>query len=146
MSMQNLLLLAGLEALGVCPCRILLLLEELKALGVCPCRILFLLAGLEALGACPCRILFPSPPLVLPQGGVGDRHLVNPKRAKPPPKGAVQSILWKVVSMFRNSRSNVAGGRNSTPSESRSKFHCSGSSLSARMISYCCSTCFHLSP
>ena len=25
-------------------------------------------------------------------GGVGDRHLVNPKRAKPPPKGAVQSI------------------------------------------------------
>ena len=34
----------------------------------------------------------PSPPLVLPQGGVGDRHLVKPKRAKPPPKGAVQSI------------------------------------------------------
>ena len=35
----------------------------------------------------------PFPPLVLPQGGgVGDRHLVNPKRAKPPPKGAVQSI------------------------------------------------------
>ena len=33
-----------------------------------------------------------SPPLVLPQGGVGDRHLVNPKRAKLPPKGAVQSI------------------------------------------------------
>ena len=33
-----------------------------------------------------------SPPLVLPQGGPGDRHLVNPKRAKPPPKGAVQSI------------------------------------------------------
>ena len=33
----------------------------------------------------------PSPPLVLPQGGVGHRHLVNPKRAKPPPKGAVQS-------------------------------------------------------
>ena len=33
-----------------------------------------------------------SPPLVLPQGGVGDRHLGNPKRAKPPPKGAVQSI------------------------------------------------------
>ena len=32
------------------------------------------------------------PPLVLPQGGVGDRHLVNPKRAKPPPKGAVQSF------------------------------------------------------
>ena len=34
----------------------------------------------------------PSPPLVLPQGGVGDRLLVNPKRAKPRPKGAVQSI------------------------------------------------------
>ena len=34
----------------------------------------------------------PSPPLVLPQGGMGDRHLVNPKRAKPWPKGAVQSI------------------------------------------------------
>ena len=33
-----------------------------------------------------------SPPLVLPQGGLGDRHLVNPNRAKPPPKGAVQSI------------------------------------------------------
>ena len=34
----------------------------------------------------------PSPPLVLPQGWVGDRHLVNPQKAKPPPKGAVQSI------------------------------------------------------
>ena len=34
----------------------------------------------------------PSPPLVLPQGGMGDHHLVNPKRAKPWPKGAVQSI------------------------------------------------------
>ena len=34
----------------------------------------------------------PSPPLVLPQWGVGDRHLVNPKRAKPRPKAAVQSI------------------------------------------------------
>ena len=34
----------------------------------------------------------PSPPLVLPQVGVGDRHLVKPKRAKPPPKGVVQSI------------------------------------------------------
>ena len=40
----------------------------------------------------------PSPPFVVPRplsfprGGVGDRHLVNPKRAEPPPKGAVQSI------------------------------------------------------
>ena len=43
----------------------------------------------------------PSPPLVLPQGGVGDRHLLNPKFfvaarcvvvAKPPPKSAAQSI------------------------------------------------------
>ena len=43
----------------------------------------------------------PSPPLVLPQGGVGDRHLLNPKIfiaahcvvvAKPPPKSAAQSI------------------------------------------------------
>ena len=41
------------------------------------------------------------PPLVLPQGGVGDRHLLNPKFfvaahcvvvAKPPPKSAAQSI------------------------------------------------------
>ena len=73
----------------------------------------------------------PSPPLVLPQGGLGDRHLVNPKRAKPPPKGAVQSTH---VSMFRNSRSNGAGQRNSTPSESRSKFHYIGSPFSAHMI------------
>ena len=52
--MQNLLLLAKLQALGVCPCKVyyfgrtggkgrlsmqsLLLLVELKALGVCPCR------------------------------------------------------------------------------------------------------------
>ena len=43
--------------------------------------------------------MYPHPPFVVPRplsfprgGGVGDRHLVNPKRAKPPPKGAVQSI------------------------------------------------------
>ena len=36
--------------------------------------------------------------------------------------------------MFRNSRSNGAGRRNSTPSESRSKFHYMGSPLSTRMI------------
>ena len=44
--------------------------------------------------------MYPSPPIVIPRllsfprggGGVGDRHLVNPKRAKPPPKGAVQRI------------------------------------------------------
>ena len=43
----------------------------------------------------------PSPPLVPPQGGMGDRHLLNPKFfvaahcvvvAKPPPKKAAQSI------------------------------------------------------
>ena len=43
-----------------------------------------------------------TPPLVLPQGEVGDRHLLNPKFfvaahcvvvAKPPPKSAAQSIL-----------------------------------------------------
>ena len=45
---------------------------------------------------CACTAV-PSPPFVVsrplsfPRGGVGDRHLVNPKRAKPP-KGAVQSI------------------------------------------------------
>ena len=36
--------------------------------------------------------------------------------------------------MFKNSRSNGAGQRNSTHSESRSKFHYIGSPLSARMI------------
>ena len=46
---------------------------------------------------CPPPPPCPSPPLSFPptcpsQGGVGDRHLVNPKRAKPPPKGAIQSI------------------------------------------------------
>ena len=47
---------------------------------------------------CPLAPSVPSPPLVLPcplffpKGGMGDRHLVNPKRARPPPKGAVQSI------------------------------------------------------
>ena len=34
----------------------------------------------------------PLAPCPSPGGGVGDRHLVNPKRAKPPPKGAVRSI------------------------------------------------------
>ena len=38
------------------------------------------------------------------------------------------------MSTFRNSRSNGAGRRNSTPSESRSKFHYIGSPLSMRMI------------
>ena len=59
MSMQNLLLLAELKVLGMCPCRIyyfwtgrtggigrvamqnLLLLAELKVLGMCPCRIFY---------------------------------------------------------------------------------------------------------
>ena len=45
--------------------------------------------------------LCPSPPLVLPQGGVGDRHFFNPEFfvaphcvvvEKPPPKSAAQSI------------------------------------------------------
>ena len=36
--------------------------------------------------------------------------------------------------MFKNSRSNGSGRKNSTPSESRSKFHYIGSPLSARMI------------
>ena len=36
--------------------------------------------------------------------------------------------------MFKNSRSNGAGRKNSTPSESRSKFHYIGSPLSARTI------------
>ena len=36
---------------------------------------------------------FPAPcPSPGGGGGLGDRHLVNPKRAKPPFKGAVQSI------------------------------------------------------
>ena len=43
------------------------------------------------------RTPVPSPPLVLPHPlsfprGGGGRHLVNPKRARPRPKGAVQSI------------------------------------------------------
>ena len=95
---------------------------------------------------CPTRAFFnhrhfslqvppcPSPPLVLPQGGLGDCHLVNPKRAKPWPKGAVQSIPVESGEHLQNSRSNGAGGRNSTPSESRSKFHYIGSPLSTRMI------------
>ena len=38
--MQNLLLLAELKVLGVCPCRIFYL-AELGALGECPCRIYY---------------------------------------------------------------------------------------------------------
>ena len=45
-----------------------------------------------------------------------------------------KAFLWKVVSMFKNSSSNGAGQRNSTLSESRSKFHYIGSPLSACMI------------
>ena len=37
--MQNLLLLAALNALGVCPCRICFFWPKLKSLGVWPCRI-----------------------------------------------------------------------------------------------------------
>ena len=42
-------------------------------------------------------LVHPPPPLSFPAPcpspvGVGNRHLVNPKRAKPLPKGAVQSI------------------------------------------------------
>ena len=39
----------------------------------------------------PPPLSFPAP-CPSPRGGVGDRHLVNPERAKPSPKGAVQSI------------------------------------------------------
>ena len=38
--MQNILLLAELKALGVCPCKIFLL-AELGALSVYPCRIYY---------------------------------------------------------------------------------------------------------
>ena len=80
----------------------------------------------------------PSPPLVLPQGGLGDRHLLKPKIfvaahcvvvAKPPPKSAAQSIPVESVSMCKSSRSSGAGPRKFTPSWSRSRSPYIGSPL-----------------
>ena len=39
------------------------------------------------------------------------------------PHCRIKAFLWKVVTMFRNSRSNGAGPRNFTPSHSWSEFH-----------------------
>ena len=73
-SMQNLLLLAELKALGVCPCRIhyfwqnrrhwvcahakFITLGRTEGIGCVPMQNLLLLAELKALGVCPCRIYY----------------------------------------------------------------------------------------
>ena len=73
-------------------------------------------------------------PLSFPRRGWGTVTWGTPKGPSHRPRMLSKVFLWKVVSMFKNSRSNGAGQRNSTPSESRSKFHYIGSPLSARMI------------
>ena len=68
-------------------------------------------------------------------GGGGGPSLGEPQKGPSQrPRVLSKAFLWKVVSMFKNSRSNGEGQGNSTPSESRSKFHYIGSPLSARMI------------
>ena len=57
MPMQNLLLLAELKALGVCPCRIYYF-RRTGGIGRVPMQNLLLLAELKALGVCPCRIYY----------------------------------------------------------------------------------------
>ena len=85
--------------------------------------------------------LYPPPPLSFPapfpslEGGGGGPSLGEPQKGPSHrPRVLSKAFLWKVVSMFKNSRSNGAGRRNSTPSESRSKFPYIGSPLGARMI------------
>ena len=72
MPMQNLLLLAEPEALGVCPCKIyyfwqnqghwvcahaeFITFGRIEGIGCVPMQNLLLLAGRKALGVCPCRI------------------------------------------------------------------------------------------
>ena len=74
MPMQNLLLLAELKALGVCPCRIYYFWQNRRqwvcahakfsafgrpeGIGCVPMQNLLLLAELKALGVCPCRIYY----------------------------------------------------------------------------------------
>ena len=68
-------------------------------------------------------------------GGVGGPSLGEPQKGPSHrPRVLSKAFPWKAVSMFKNSRSNGVGRRNSTPSESRSKFHYIGSPLSAHMI------------
>ena len=55
-----------------------------------PCTETCMGQDLRAIGTVPPPLVLPRP-LSFPRG-VGDRHLVNPKSAKPLPKGAVQSI------------------------------------------------------
>ena len=70
--MQNLLLLAQLKALGVCPCRIyyswqnrrlwvcahakFIEFGKTEGIGCVPMQNFLLLVQLKALGVCPCRI------------------------------------------------------------------------------------------
>ena len=86
----------------------------------------------------PSRVL--PPPLVLPQGGVGDRHLLNPKFLlqltvllwqNHHPIVLPKAFQWKVVSMCKSSRSSGAGPRKFTPSWSRSWSPYIGSPLKA---------------
>ena len=72
--MQNLLLLAELKALGVCPCRIyyfwqngrhwacahaeFITFGRTEGMGRVPMQNLLLLAELKALGVCACRIYY----------------------------------------------------------------------------------------
>ena len=74
MSMQNLLHLAELGALGVCPCRIyyfwqnwehwacahaeFITFARTEGIGCVPMEILLLLAELKVLGVCPWRIYY----------------------------------------------------------------------------------------
>ena len=57
MPMQNLLLLAELKALGVCPCNIFCIWQN-WGIGCFPLQKLLLLAELGALGVCPCGIYY----------------------------------------------------------------------------------------
>ena len=74
MPIQNLLLLAELKALGVCPCRSYCFWQNwehwvcahaefttfgrTEGIGCVPTQNLLLLAELKALGVCPCRIYY----------------------------------------------------------------------------------------
>ena len=74
MSMQDLLLLAELKVLGMCPCRIpyfwqncrywacvhakFITFGRAEGIGCVPMQNLLLLAELKVLGMCPCRICY----------------------------------------------------------------------------------------
>ena len=55
--LQNLLHLAELGALGVCPCRFITF-GTTERIGRVPMRSLLLLAELKALVVCPCRLYY----------------------------------------------------------------------------------------